>query len=280
MAEPWSRLECEAIVTDYFEMLGKEARGETYSKSEHRRILKPKLNDRSDGSIEYKHQNISAALLRAGHAYVNGYKPAWNYQSLLEDVVLSYLDNRDELISTIEESLIEAPDNTEHVTDWSKVFVNAPERQEVQMVRESTRPQPRIVNFAERERQNRKLGERGEAFVLELERERLRTLGCTDLADEIKWTSKEEGDGAGYDIRSFKDASEEEFYIEVKTTNLGIYQPFLITSNEVRFSAENAKSYSLYRLFDFSKKARVYQLQGQIDQHVSLIPKVYSASFY
>jgi len=33
-------------------------------------------NNRSDGSIEYKHQNISAILLRASQIYIQGYKPA------------------------------------------------------------------------------------------------------------------------------------------------------------------------------------------------------------
>ncbi|MEE4184203.1 MAG: hypothetical protein V2J12_00400 [Gammaproteobacteria bacterium] len=49
MSAAWSRLECELIVEDYLAMLAK-------------------LDNRSEGSIEYKHQNISAVLIHAGCA--------------------------------------------------------------------------------------------------------------------------------------------------------------------------------------------------------------------
>ena len=77
----WRRIECELIVQDYMSMYGKEMRGEKYSKAEHRRGLQPKLNQRSEGSIEFKHQNISAALIDSGYPYIRGYKPAKNFHS-------------------------------------------------------------------------------------------------------------------------------------------------------------------------------------------------------
>ncbi|MCP3670517.1 MAG: hypothetical protein GY814_08800, partial [Gammaproteobacteria bacterium] len=46
----WNWLECEAIVSDYFVMLDKEVRGETFSKTRHREVLMLKLADRSHGS--------------------------------------------------------------------------------------------------------------------------------------------------------------------------------------------------------------------------------------
>ena len=36
----WSRLEVEAAVSDYFEMLTKELRGESFNKAEHNRDLR------------------------------------------------------------------------------------------------------------------------------------------------------------------------------------------------------------------------------------------------
>jgi hypothetical protein len=63
MPTDWSREENEAIVADYLAMLLAERSGRTYSKTEHRRLLSPLLNARSDTSIERKHMNISAALL-------------------------------------------------------------------------------------------------------------------------------------------------------------------------------------------------------------------------
>jgi len=62
---------------------------------------------------------------------------------------------------------------------------------------------------------------------MRLERERLLELGRKDLVGDIQWTSKEMGDGAGYDIRSFQGQTDEELFIEVKTTNSGKYQQFL-----------------------------------------------------
>lgn len=61
----WTRTEVQAIVDDYLFMLASELAGAPYNKAAYRRALKPLLNDRSDQSIEFKHCNISAALLDA-----------------------------------------------------------------------------------------------------------------------------------------------------------------------------------------------------------------------
>jgi hypothetical protein len=79
----WSREEVESIVADYLQMLTMELAGQTYSKTEHRRRLQTQLNNRSDGSIEFKHGNISAAMIDLGLLYVRGNKPRVNYQTLL-----------------------------------------------------------------------------------------------------------------------------------------------------------------------------------------------------
>jgi hypothetical protein len=44
-------------------MLTLELAGQRYNKSAHRRELLQKLNGRSNGAVELKHQNISAVLL-------------------------------------------------------------------------------------------------------------------------------------------------------------------------------------------------------------------------
>jgi len=59
----WSRLEVELVVADYFAMLWKELAGQPVDKTAHRKALQPQLNGRSHGSIEFKHQNISAVLI-------------------------------------------------------------------------------------------------------------------------------------------------------------------------------------------------------------------------
>ena len=91
MSDSWSREEVEAAVADYFVMLRKELNREGYNKAEHNRRLQLLLANRSRGSIERKHQNISAVFLELGYPYIDGYKPLGNYQELLAEVVLEKL---------------------------------------------------------------------------------------------------------------------------------------------------------------------------------------------
>ena len=279
MANYWTRIECEAIAVDYVDMLAKQSAGVPYRKAEHRRNLKSKLNNRSDGSIEYKHQNISAVLIRAGQLYVRGYKPAWNYQALLEDVVLSVLEHRKLEITSIGDALIDQHRDQEHTFHVKASFQSPPKRIPESKVRETRARILRIVNYAEREARKRQLGDAGEAFVMKFESVRLANLGRQDLVRDLEWTSKDRGDGAGYDIRSFFGTTDEELFIEAKTTNSGKYQPFLISDNELAFSREYSKQYSLYRIFDFSDSPAVFQLKGAVERHVDLAAKIFSASF-
>ena len=87
MSDHWSQEEVEATVSDYLEMLAMELRGQSFNKAEHNRILLSRLNQRSRGAIERKHQNISAVLIDLGYPYIDGYKPLFNYQELLYRVV-------------------------------------------------------------------------------------------------------------------------------------------------------------------------------------------------
>jgi hypothetical protein len=62
----WTIQEVSLIVADYFEMLQLELNHKDYNKTTHRKTLIPQLNNRSNGSVEFKHQNISAALINMG----------------------------------------------------------------------------------------------------------------------------------------------------------------------------------------------------------------------
>ena len=87
----WDWLECEACVQDYFQMLGRELRSERYNKTAHPRTLMAKLRNRPDGSVEYKHQNISVILVQLGLPYISGPKPRFNHQAQLRKVVPAHL---------------------------------------------------------------------------------------------------------------------------------------------------------------------------------------------
>lgn len=91
---PWSDQEIDLIVADYFEMLRLELAGEAFVKS-HRNAVLQEMIKRSAGSIEYKHQNISAVLQALGEPWIIGYKPARNYQKALVDGVERHLDQHE-----------------------------------------------------------------------------------------------------------------------------------------------------------------------------------------
>jgi hypothetical protein len=75
----WTDDELDLIVADYFSMLNDEASGVPFNKAQHNRVLRSKIG-RSQGSIEFKHQNISAVLQQLGLPNIQGYLPAANYQ--------------------------------------------------------------------------------------------------------------------------------------------------------------------------------------------------------
>lgn len=64
--EDWTRREVELIVADYLDMLMRELTGQRYNKAAHRKRLLEHLPGRSNGSIEFKHANISAVLVELG----------------------------------------------------------------------------------------------------------------------------------------------------------------------------------------------------------------------
>ncbi len=131
------------------------------------------------------------------------------------------------------------------------------------------------VDYAAREHACRRLGTRGEDLIVEYEKRQLEKAGRADLAKEVKQVSLE-GDGHGYDIRSFTVEYEERF-IEVKTTNFDKGTPFLITDNELDFSKQNAEQYKLYRLYEFNKKPRLYTLSGSMQEACVVAPVSYRA---
>lgn len=65
----WTDDEIDLIVADYFDMLKQEITGVPYVKA-HRNAALQQLTGRSKGSIEFKHQNISAILLELGLPWI------------------------------------------------------------------------------------------------------------------------------------------------------------------------------------------------------------------
>lgn len=278
--EDWTRREVELIVADYLDMLMRELTGQRYNKTAHRKRLLEQLTGRSNGSIEFKHANISAVLVELGFPYLRGYKPRVNFQRrLLTEVVAEQVSHYRELDKAAL-SAVEMPVMAAEFEDFAKVKSPAPvpalaAREEAASY--AARP-PIKRDYLERESQNRSLGLAGEEFALRFERWRLLQLGAGQLADQVEHVSQTQGDGLGYDIRSFETDGSERF-IEVKTTSFGERTPFFVSANEVKFARSHATQFSLYRLFDFRQAPRLFELTGPVETHCKLDPTTFRASF-
>jgi hypothetical protein len=268
----WSDWEVDAIVADYFSMLADQVAGRHFNKSEHRRALRT-LIERDPGSIERKHQNISAVLERLGVPFIRGYKPLAHFQNALLDAVERYLTVKGQPIFQL------AAATPAQLAEGPTLWVGPPPQVSPKEASEPERLQRLVRKFdpAERDARNRSLGKRGEELVLLYEQSHLKTNGRADLAREVEWTSEERGDGAGYDIRSFAlDGSER--LIEVKTTNGTAKTPFFLSENERAFSDERPDAFRLLRLYSFAEKPSAFELRPPLTERLALSPANYRAS--
>ena len=274
----WSSEEVEAIVADYLQMLTLELAGQSYSKTEHCQNLLQKLQGRSEPSIEFKHGNISAAMIDLGFPYIRGYKPRSNYQAVLAVVAADQVRGKSALDSAALAAVQQPAVMPSHI-DFTKVKSDAPQKQH--RAAESLNPllfKAVKRDYLEREAQNQSLGLAGEEFIVEFEHWRLIALGQQRLADKVDHVSKSKGDGLGYDVLSY-DADGKERFIEVKTTTFGRDTPFFVSRGELALSNEAKDQFFLYRLFEFRKAPRLFDLKGPLDQHCVLDPITYRASF-
>jgi hypothetical protein len=275
--QDWSNAENDLIVADYFAMLADDLSGRRYNKAEHRRRLAPLLSNRSDGSLEFKHQNISAVLKGLGEDWIPGYKPAFNFQASLEDAVQRWLANHPAWLERLPASQ-KAHAQPEGLPLWigpAPSHSNLPPPKELgEMFRIASK-----FDVASRDARNRTLGRAGEERILRHEQSVLKAAGRPDLADSVRWTSEEEGDGAGYDIASFTPDGKPRF-IEVKTTNGGWDRtPFYISRNELAVADQNRDRWSLLRVWNFSRDARAFELRPPLEAHVSLAALSFQAAF-
>jgi hypothetical protein len=275
VAEAWTTEEIEAVVAAYFEMLRLELAGLPFVKAEYNRRVRD-VTGRGKGSVEYKFQNISAVLVNHGQVYVKGYLPAQNYQRALEAAVLEWLAGRDDLVEVVETSPVLNAQPPERIPPFSQVLVEPPDR--ARAARPVATFTPVRIDFVRRDAENRVLGMHGEEFVFELERRRLHDYARRpDLSKKVRWRSRDDGDGLGYDILSFERTGQERL-IEVKTTGAGIYTRFALTQNELERSRQSAQAYHLYRVFEFGQSPKLYMLRGALDEVCELTPAVYRAS--
>lgn len=273
--QPWTSQEVDLVVADYFDMLRMELTGEAFIKSRHNEALQ-ELIKRSKGSIEFKHQNISAVLMLLGEPRIAGYKPMRNFQKSLIDGIERYLEHRKSFDPR------KSYQTTGLTEENTALFIEeAPQDIENAADDDADPALSRLIRKfdpAKRDEANRTLGKAGEEKALHHEHWRLKQAGRADLAKRVRWVSQEDGDGAGYDIQSFT-ASGEERLLEVKTTMGHSRTPFYLSQNEKEFAEERVDALRIFRLYDFASVPRAFELTPPLENRLVLRPTNYQASF-
>lgn len=278
MSEDWTDTEVELIVADYFAMLKDELAGIPINKTFHRRALLPLLNNRSEGSIEFKHQNISAVLNKLGVPWIVGYKPRSQYQHILETKTVAYLRKNLSLETYFREFAEgDVKKVSEAEVDFNNLLTEAPKPNKVAEEAPAYGGTAR-VNYLEIEQNNKMLGDKGEQLILQYEKVRLQNAGKESFADQIEWVAQTQGDWVGFDILS-KNTNGTDRYIEVKTTKLGIDAPIFFSRNEYEFSQRKKDSYYLYRVFNFAASPKLFIHTGQFESFCRIEPYKFKGYF-
>ncbi|RUW80467.1 hypothetical protein EOA28_04870, partial [Mesorhizobium sp. M2A.F.Ca.ET.067.02.1.1] len=177
----WTNREIDLIVSDYFDMLALELAGRPFVKAQRNAALQ-ELTGRSRGSIEFKHQNISAVLYRLGMQWIAGYKPLANFQRALIDGVERHIA-RDPALFENPMPAASAPG----LHEPQQIFFEAPPAAKFEAVPPALERIVRKFDPALRDARNRQLGKGGEERVFFAEQSGLRAAGREDLARKVRW---------------------------------------------------------------------------------------------
>ncbi|WP_282026296.1 DUF3883 domain-containing protein [Limimaricola cinnabarinus] len=270
----WSDVENDAVVAAYFAMLSDELSGRPYNKTAQNRALQEQIG-RSRGSIEFKLCNVSAACLGLGLPIIKGYLPRFNVQMSLAEAAARWLARHPEWEAALNSKAVpQLAVSAILLVGVAPTLRNVPPSEDL----EHTQRIARRFDVAGRDERNRALGHAGEERVYRHEIHALRQSGREDLARRVRWISQEGGDGAGYDIASFTTEGRERL-IEVKTTNGWERTPFHISRNELKVANERRDDWHLFRLYEFARAPKAFELRPPLDAHVSLTATSFRASF-
>jgi hypothetical protein len=241
---------------------------------------------KSSKAVRLKLHHISSILVNSDLPYLESFKPIpraeidlidWNETNVLKKILLEEFNEPDFL-----DFLSSLSAKTEYSTEVTKeIQVEQPPDEDVfEHLENADQPSLRIrpkINYVEREIRNTKLGEAGETWVINFERQRLLAEGREDLANKIVWASKDVGDGLGFDIISYN-SSGDKVYIEVKTTCLGKFSAFYLTQKEIQTSLKLGVSYYIYRVFDFNKETKLFTIENSLADSLDLVPTTFRAT--
>ena len=122
-------------------------------------------------------------------------------------------------------------------------------------------PPRRNPDYEKEARKLKKLGERGEKLVMDLEKQRLLNAGRKDLALKITRVSLT-SDSLGYDILSFdRDGSSKMIEVKATQSDVGLVN-FYFTANELN-TAQSNENYYVYVVFGVtSKEPKVWPIKN------------------
>lgn len=178
------------------------------------------------------------------------------------NVVNNVVNNMDPSFIIAEEAnkMIEKALLDESGTDDAEIttlsLIDIPEPLKSNKFSSMSRKTVKKIDYDKKARTNARNGLLGEELVLSYEEDRLKKMGREDLAQKIKWVSKED-DGTGYDIISY-DVEESgkviEKYIEVKSTEGKEKNIFFVSANELDVFNKLGERYFIYRVCNVKSK--------------------------
>lgn len=191
----------------------------------------------------------------------------------LNNKEIMYCGNSDELekyCDYTEETEIEENENNGNITEinFENVIVKNEPKNKVKTQTKIAKTNYNKINISKE-----KVGKDSEKLIYDLEREKLIKEQREDLANNVIWEAEENGDGAGYDIKSFEKRNGKyvEIYIEVKGTNKSINEPFDISRNEIEVSNKYKDKYYIYRVGNiYSENPKFYKINGKIEDNFKL----------
>ena len=268
-----------AIVADYFEMLTIELTSGMYSKADHRNRMAKELGLQDPDLVDIAFQQVSAVLLALGMPVVDGFRPLGGYTGALADAVYAHIENNPALLDQLwigaDATKVNVP---VELDDSRMVLMPTPLAGDHDPAdAPSFLPREALdVDFRGRESRDEALITAGQRFVLAYERSRLRETGYKDLVSKIEWVAADRGDALGFHVRSFDESGQPRLII-VKTTNFGARLPFTLRRTESAIGLEHGAKACIYRVFSFSRGARLFVLPGPFDAKLHTLPLDYTA---
>ena len=266
-------------ITTFEELYGKEKYNNIKKVAEYFRNL-IRDNRFSKDLIDLKGTKDLAKGYEAGTIISKYYdKDSYSDEALINDLVAlkdiydeicenmaehTYMDIVENVLGNIGSSYIIAKDadriikdilREENINEETIAFleqVDIPKHKKKNKYAEITNKPIKKIDYLKKAKSNAENGLLGEELVIDYEKERLTRLGRSDLAEKIKWVSKED-DSIGYDIISF-DIGEfnevQEKYIEVKSSAENDTYAFYISTNELKVMEILNKQYYIYRVYN------------------------------